>query len=301
MAKIFKSHGKLMITGEYFVLHGAKSLMLPTKFYQDMTVSKLNKKDKILWESYDQNNNKWFSVELNLPDLTIQGEKTKEKIFLKKILGFIAKKNPKKFKNNSGINIETRMDFNRSWGLGSSAILINNLSNYFGLDPFEVSKNVTNSSGADIASTKISKPIIFSVNDKKPYYKEVNFNPPFLKNLLFVFLNKKQSSEKEVEKFKKIRVEDDEIRIISKITNQILNCKKIDDFNDLIEKHESIISRKIKKETVKNLLFKDFSGSIKSLGAWGGDFVLACSENNSKNYFKRKGFETSFSFDEILK
>ena len=301
MAEIFKSHGKLMITGEYFVLHGAKSLMLPTKFFQEMTVSKLNKKDKILWESYDQNNNKWFSVELNLPDLTIQGKETKEKIFLKKILGFISKKNPKKFKNNSGINIETRMDFNRSWGLGSSAILINNLSNYFGLDPFEVSKNVTNSSGADIASTKISKPIIFSVIDEKPYYKEVNFNPPFLKNLLFVFLNKKQSSEKEVEKFKKIRVEDDEIRAISEITNKVINCKKIDDFNDLIEKHETIISRKIKKETVKNLLFKDFRGSIKSLGAWGGDFVLACSENNSKNYFKRKGFETSFSFDEILK
>ena len=42
MAKIFKSHGKLMITGEYFVLRGAKSLLLPTKFYQDMIVSKLD-------------------------------------------------------------------------------------------------------------------------------------------------------------------------------------------------------------------------------------------------------------------
>ena len=301
MDEVFKSHGKLMITGEYFVLHGAKSLLLPTKFYQDMTVSRLNEGSSILWESYDQNNSKWFSAKFNLPDLAIQGEETKEKIFLKKILDFIVKKNPKSFENNSGINIKTRMDFNRSWGLGSSAILINNLSSYFGLDPFEVSKNVTNSSGADIASTKISKPIIFSVNDKKPYYKEVNFNPPFLKNLLFVFLNKKQSSEKEVEKFKKIRVEDDEIRIISKITNQILNCKKIDDFNDLIEKHESIISSKIKKETVKNLLFKDFNGSIKSLGAWGGDFVLACGQNNLKKYFKNKGFGISFSFNEMLK
>ena len=193
------------------------------------------------------------------------------------------------------------MDFNRSWGLGSSAILINNLSNYFGLDPFEVSKNVTNSSGADIASTKISKPIIFSINDKKPYYKEVHFNPPFSKNLLFVYLNKKQSSEKEVEKFKKIRIEDDEIRTISEITNQILKCKKIDDFNYLIEKHESIISNKIKKETVKNLLFKDFNGSVKSLGAWGGDFVLACGQNNLKNYFKKKGFDISYSFNEMIK
>ena len=245
MAEVFKSHGKLMITGEYFVLHGAKSLMLPTKFFQDMTVSKLNEDSIILWESYDQNNSKWFSAKFNLPDLAIQGEETKEKIFLKKILDFVAKKKPNIFENNSGINIKTRMDFNRSWGLGSSAILINNLSNYFGLDPFEVSKNVTNSSGADIASTKISKPIIFSINDKKPYYKEVHFNPPFSKNLLFVYLNKKQSSEKEVEKFKKIRIEDDEIRTISDITNQVLRCKKIDDFNNLIEKHESILSCKI--------------------------------------------------------
>ena len=133
MAEVFKSHGKLMITGEYFVLHGAKSLMLPTKFFQDMTVSKLNEDNIILWESYDQNNSKWFSAKFNLPDLAIQGEETKEKIFLKKILDFIAKKNPKSFENNSGINIKTRMDFNRSWGLGTSAILINNLSNILNL------------------------------------------------------------------------------------------------------------------------------------------------------------------------
>ena len=300
MAEAFKSHGKLMITGEYFVLHGAKSLLLPTKFFQDMTVSTFNEEALVLWESYDQNNNKWFSAEFDLPNLSIRGSETKEKIFLKKILDFVAKKT-NIFENNSVINIKTRMDFSRSWGLGSSAILINNLSNYFGLDPFEVSKNVTNSSGADIASTKISKPIIFSVNDKKPYYKEVHFNPPFSKNLLFVYLNKKQSSEKEVEKFKKIRIEDDEIRTISDITNHVLRCKKIDDFNDLIEKHESIISSKIKKETVKNSLFKDFNGSIKSLGAWGGDFVLACGRNNLKNYFKNKGFGISYSFNEMLK
>ena len=301
MAELFKSHGKLMITGEYFVFHGAKSLLLPTKFYQDMTVSRLDQEPIISWESYDYNKKKWFSVNFNLPNLTIQGKKTKEKIFLKRILDFIAKKIPKVFENNIGLKIKTTMDFKRSWGLGSSAILINNLSNYFGLDPFDVSKNVTNSSGADIASTKISKPITFSIKDKEPYYSEVNFNPPFLKNLIFVFLNKKQSSSKEVEKFKKIRIENDEISLITQITDQIINCKSIDDFNYLIDKHESIISSKIKKETVKNLLFKDFNGSIKSLGAWGGDFILACGENNLKNYFKNKGFETSFSFNEIIK
>ena len=175
------------------------------------------------------------------------------------------------------------------------------MSNYFGLDPFEISKNVTNSSGADIASVVNSKPITYSLSNEKPLYKHVNFKPEFSKNLLFVFLNKKQSSSKEVEKFKSLKINDSEINSITQITNEILNCKEIDDFNYLINEHEEIISNKIKRKTVKNLLFKDFNGSIKSLGAWGGDFVLACSENNSKNYFKRKGFETSFSFNEILK
>ena len=300
MAKIFKSHGKLMITGEYFVLRGAKSLLLPTKFYQDMTVSKLDEKPIISWESYDHNNKKWFSVEFNLPCITIEGEKTEQKIFLKKILDFVKKKIPKIFDNNIGLKIKTRMDFQKSWGLGSSAILINNLSNYFGLDPFEVSKNVTNSSCADIASVVTSKPITYSLRNKKPLYKHVNFNPEFSKNLLFVFLNKKQSSSKEVEKFKSLKINDSEINSITQITNEILNCKGINDFNYLINEHEKIISNKIKRKPVKNLLFNDFEGSIKSLGAWGGDFILACSENNSKNYFKRKGFETSFRFDEII-
>ena len=95
MAKIFKSHGKLMITGEYFVLRGAKSLLLPTKFYQDMIVSRLDDKAIISWESYDHNHKKWFSVEFNLPYITIVGEKTEQKVFLKKILDFVIKKKPK--------------------------------------------------------------------------------------------------------------------------------------------------------------------------------------------------------------
>ena len=38
---------------------------------------------------------------------------------------------------------------------------------------------------------------------------------------------------------------------------------------------------------------------IKSLGAWGGDFVLATRKN--KNYFIEKGFDTILSYSEIIK
>lgn len=301
MVKTFESHGKLMITGEYFVLRGAKSFLIPTKFSQEMKIEIIENNSIIDWTSYNEINKKWFSAKFCLPSLKIVGALTKEKLFLKKILDFIKLKRPKVFKDGTGLKIITNMDFRRNWGLGSSAMLINNLSRFYGLNPFEVSENTTNSSGADIAASLIGEPIVYSLIESSPKYFKADFNPPFSKNLLFVFLNKKQSSNNEVKKFNSLDTCYTEINTISQITNEIINCKDINDFNYLIEKHESFISKKIKKEPVKKKLFKDFEGSIKSLGAWGGDFILACGKNISKSYFTKKGFNTSFSLDEILK
>jgi len=47
-------------------------------------------------------------------------------------------------------------------------------------------------------------------------------------------------------------------------------------------------------------LFSDFSGSIKSLGAWGGDFVLVAHSENPTAYFKEKGYEVIFSYHQMV-
>ena len=61
---------------------------------------------------------------------------------------------------------------------------------------------------------------------------------------------------------------------ISEITKNILNCDDYKMFNELISSHEQIISKLISKQTIKKELFNDFQGEIKSLGAWGGDFIM---------------------------
>ena len=56
-------------------------------------------------------------------------------------------------------------------------------------------------------------------------------------------------------------------------------------------------------EPVKNKIFPDFWGAIKSLGAWGGDFVLATSskdEATTKDYFNSKGYHTVLLFSELV-
>ena len=56
-------------------------------------------------------------------------------------------------------------------------------------------------------------------------------------------------------------------------------------------------------QTVKTQYFSDFEGSVKSLGAWGGDFALAASDMNESQisaYFSSKGFNTVISYRDMI-
>ena len=81
---------------------------------------------------------------------------------------------------------------------------------------------------------------------------------------------------------------------------EFVNSQTLLNFQNCIIEHETIISKTLKTETVKNKYFKDYTGEIKSLGAWGGDFVLAAGPINSKNYFNKKGYKTVFNYNEIF-
>ena len=77
-------------------------------------------------------------------------------------------------------------------------------------------------------------------------------------------------------------------------------CKDQLEFNSLIKEHENIVSKLISKEKIKDKLFDDFNGEIKSLGAWGGDFILASAiDKNPKDYFRSKGFSTILNYNEL--
>ena len=44
----------------------------------------------------------------------------------------------------------------------------------------------------------------------------------------------------------------------------------------------------------------DYNGEIKSLGAWGGDFILAAGPTNTPEYFSSKGFNTIIRYNEMF-
>ena len=70
LKETYQAHGKLLLTAEYFVLRGAKSIALPLQYGQRMEVS-AGREDGILsWKAFMQEG-LWFSCEFKIPDFEI--------------------------------------------------------------------------------------------------------------------------------------------------------------------------------------------------------------------------------------
>ena len=295
----FYSNGKILITGEYFVLNGALSLALPTLYGQYLEIND-NDSNIINWTSFNKNKEIWFKCELDKDSLKVQYSSSKEiSEIIKELISYIREKESNFLKLNGSI-INTELTFDKDWGLGSSSTLINNLSKFSGVDPYELNTKFFNGSGYDIACADSSSSILYRLNDDKKEIEKINFMPPFRDKLHFIYLNKKQNSLDEIKNFREKINSKIGITEISDITKRIILCKDQLEFNLLIKEHEDIVSRLISKEKIKDKLFNDFDGEIKSLGAWGGDFILASAlDKNPTDYFKSKGFNTVLNYNEL--
>ena len=295
----FYSNGKLLITGEYAVLKGALSLAIPSKFGQYLDVSE-NSTKFINWKSKNRDGKVWFECKISIKNLNVE-ETTSNEISnrLVKIISLIKEYNPS-FLTKTGSKISTKLTFDKNWGLGSSSTLISNLSKLANVDPYIINSKIFKGSGYDIACANSNSPILYKIKKAERIIKETNFNPIFKNKIYFVFLNKKQSSLAEIKRYKSLKPSNLILSEISDITLRISNCKNEIEFIDLISSHEKIISKLISKKPIKDILFKDFKGEIKSLGAWGGDFILTMSEDDPSSYFRSKGYNTIFKYQELL-
>ena len=304
MKKEFYSNGKLLITGEYLVLDGAKAFALPTKFGQNLIVEKGNHQE-IKWTSFDSDGSIWLDEIFSFLDITqknISVGATLQRNTLIEILheGYLL--NPDFLSHSEGYSITTQLTFPRNWGLGTSSTLINNIAQWLEIDAFVLLKNSFGGSGYDIACAQNNTPILYHLENEKPIVEKMNFEPEFAENLYFVYLDKKQSSKAAIASYYNNKQKDlaKNIAKIDLITQEVLKAKTLQEFAQALEEHEAEMSNILEMRTVKESLFPDFNGVIKSLGAWGGDFVLAISNENPTDYFKERGFKTIVSYTDMI-
>jgi mevalonate kinase len=315
MSQTFYSHGKLLLTAEYVVLDGALALALPTKFGQSLSIKPIED-FKLKWKSLDEKGLVWFEEIYDFSEAvfpfvfeysTNSIEENRLSAEAKTLLTILynAHKINSAFlseylETEKGIKVTTKLDFPKNWGLGTSSTLINNIANWANVDAYELLAKTFGGSGYDIACAQHQKAITYQLLDTR-LVNEVNFNPEFKDHLYFVYLNKKQNSRDGIAHYKaNASTNHQTISEITDITNQMLVCNSLEAFETLIETHEHIVSKLIKQQPVKASFFSDFDGSIKSLGAWGGDFILVTSKSNPTTYFKNKGLDVVIPFQDMI-
>ena len=295
----YYSHGKLLLSGEYMVLVGAQSLAVPCKMGQSLEFEP-NDSKTLKWESWDHQNQLWFSASLEISFFEIVD--TSDYETSKRLIEILTKirilKND--FLMDHGGEVKTYLEFDRNWGLGTSSTLISNLAQWSQTNPYTLLESSFGGSGYDIACGTASHALIYKKDIKGPYIEKCEFDPLFKSNLFFVYLNQKRNSSEAVNQFKKQKINERQIEHASQLTQAMIKAKTLYEFEKTINQHELFVGNILGLKPVKEDRFSDFSGSIKSLGAWGGDFVLATGNSDTPNYFKDKGYPVILGYKEMV-
>ncbi|KAB1063173.1 GYDIA family GHMP kinase [Salibacter halophilus] len=297
----FRANGKLLISGEYLVLDGAKALAVPTRYGQSLDVQTRDANQrKVEWRAMDENDRIWLEVwfDKNFQILSASDEQAARN--LQSILRYASILNPSFLTSQKHYEITTRLDFNRKWGLGSSSTLISCVAQWAGVNSFELLRQTMGGSGYDVACAQHNSPIFYQLQNNEPKVEEVAFNPPFADELFFVYLNQKQDSQKEVGNYHKLEF-DREVTAnhITALTDKLTQVDDLNSFEETLNQLEETTGKAIGKQPIREKQFSDYPGAIKSLGAWGGDFILA-TRKEALNYFSNKGFDTIIPFEEMV-
>lgn len=299
MGEIY-SPGKLMLTSEYFAVDGALVLAVPTKLGQEFFFEeKYDGKSIIFWEAYHQNK-LWLKAVIDYKNWQIlETNITSSTEFILKVLKNVQSLSEIQFKNTYTYHLKTNLQFPPDYGLGSSSTLMNNLAEWANIDPFYLNSISLGGSGYDIAVAKAKSAVLFQ-NKPEIRFEKIDFSPKFKDELIFIHLNQKQDSREGINLYKSKIKSQNLVDEFSDLTRNILLCDELENFSDLMLLHEQKISDFIEIPTVKSKFFPDCPTFVKSLGAWGGDFVMSAKFEGFEDYFWGKGFSTVFDWFDLI-
>lgn len=301
-----RAKGKLLITGEYAVLDGALALALPVRYGQTLRVEPADTAGVLHWEALNADGATWFSGEFGRPSFEIirsNDSGTAER--LRQILLVIRQLNPDFLAGEqAGLRIVTQIDFPRQWGLGTSSTLIAAIARWAGVDPYALLAATFGGSGYDLACAYAEAPVLFHLKNGRPVVAEAHFSPAFSAQLYFVFLGKKQDSREGIRRYREKKEDSTSlVAEVSALTLRALQAGSLAEFEQVLAAHEVLMQKILDLPRARELYFPDYWGEVKSLGAWGGDFVLvtsARSEAETRDFFNEKGFGVFMRWKDMI-
>lgn len=259
----------------------------------------------IHWRSYDIHKVIWLEVVINTKDWSIAFSNNDSAAARLISILVTAKNLGSTVDFNQGFNIWTRLEFDQSWGLGSSSTLLSLVAQWTGVNPYQLASLTFGGSGYDIACALADGPISYQRNESHPTIQEIDFDPSYKDHLCFVHLGEKKDTQEALKMYASLKIDNKQniIQQINELNQRILKAKDIAAFCQVLDEHETLISSALKLKKIKEERFSEFNGSVKSLGAWGGDFVLAASTQNigkTITYFNSKDYKTVVLWEDMV-
>jgi len=301
---VYRANGKLLVTAEYAVLDGAQALALPTKLGQRFKVKEQSRGYDLVWKALDEQGKTWYEGKFSLYDFScIQSTDDKISKTLRKLLKACCQQNSDFLSNWKGYQVVSNLEFSRDWGLGSSSTLIYFLAEWADINPYVLLFDSLGGSGYDVACAGAEGPILYTLGEDALSIDHLDHDLPSARYLYFVHTGRKQDTEEAVKQYRKQSRKTDWIEQINALTQAMVSVKDYQELNRIVTEHESILGQQLSMTPVKEHQFADFWGAIKSLGAWGGDFIMATSDRPAEEtaaYFKSKGLDVCLPYDKII-
>lgn len=291
----FQAPGKLLLSGEYAVLDGAQAISCPSHKGQFLEVQEKAKSSTLEWHALTEDDHCWLQLSLSSEGEILQSnDSAKAELIRDLLLDAFDGEIP------VGLRVETKLNFKREWGLGSSSTLIALVAKWAQKDAMDLFFKHLKGSGYDVATALEKKPISYQIiADKKANWAQVSL-PKVLEKSYFLYLGEKQISSTEVVRYVNLERKPDLIKSISQLSAALLSISSEKELIDWMAKHEQITGQLIQQEGHREKRFPQLKGGFKSLGAWGGDFVWIMSLSGDLEYLNELGYHEVFPFHQIL-
>ena len=268
----FRSSGKLLLSGEYWVLHGAEALAIATEKGQTLHYEEAD--CELHWVAKDHEGSVWMDCVAN------------QDPYLARILSAVQKLNGNLPHRG---RVSTQLEFNRNWGWGSSSSLIDLIAQWTGLDPMELHFETSEGSGFDVACARAGGAIAYQkTGPRSAVWNNVASAHWPHEHFGLVYLGGKQDSQREVAKIRREPLAI-ELDAISALSRHLASSSNAEAWMQGIDELEDRTASWLQMERVQKR-FPGVRATIKSLGAWGGDFALAVAQDpEDLAYFSSKG------------
>lgn len=299
----FQAHGKLLLSAEYMVMHGATALAVPLKLGQELEISHTENSSAFTWKAF-QGTKLWFEAIFDPGTLKILSTSNPEMAEnLKSIIQACIEIMPSFQESLFRKDATTTLDFSPEYGFGSSSTLISLLAEWAEVNPLDLHFMVSEGSGYDVACALADGPISYKLRDSLPRYQHIHFNPPFKEQLWFAWQGNKQATAAHLrEVAQRIKPGFETIYKFSELTKAMIEATSLEEFRTIMEEHEELLSGILGMERIASSL-PDLPGSVKSLGAWGGDFIMiatAFDRETLETYLAEKGINILYSYEELV-